>query len=60
MSEYKIEAHSEGAQPHTILTSDKARAIRYAAALGQMAGYSRVTVTVGGQVYVGDEIRRMP
>lgn len=61
MPEYKIEAFSETDKPHTILTQERGRALRYVAGLSAMRDYHRVTVTVSGKTYEGDSIRgQMP
>lgn len=57
MPDYTIQAYSALPQPHTIITQDKQRVFRYAAMLAAMGDYHRVTVTVGGKTYEGDQIR---
>ncbi len=57
MPEYVINAYNSSDKPHTIVTEDKARAIRYHAGLAAQPDYHRVTVTTRGKVYEGDQIR---
>lgn len=61
MAEYKIEAkETKTLFPKTyhILTEKRESAQRYSAAL--LAQGHEVRVTIGGKVYAGEDIRRMP
>lgn len=59
MPEYKIEAWGPApdSPPHTIITLERGRALRYHAGLAALPEYSRVTVTIGGKIFEGPALR---
>lgn len=60
MSEYKIEAFRVESGPLTVVTSERRTALRYSAYFQSRDDITKVSVTIRGKAYIGDQIKELP